>query len=338
MNHLQRAEIGSTGLQVTRLGFGGLAIAGLYKKVSERQATATIRRSLELGINYFDTAPLYGYGISEQRLGRVLHSVLRNNYVLSTKVGRILGQVIPPEKSSIFRGVTQRKIIFDLSSEGVLRSVEDSMKRLKVGHIDILFIHDPDLFPDGPEVGYQHVMTNTYPTLADLRSRGIVKAIGVGMNQWQMLCRFANDADFDCFLLAGRYTLLDQSALTKLLPLCQEKRISICLGGPYNSGILASELTETPKFKFDYQDVSPKILKRAKRIKAVCDRYHVPLKAAALQFVLAHPVIATVISGAGSPENIHENFLLTQFHIPSGLWQELRRERLIPYEAPVPME
>ena len=184
----------------------------------------------------------------------------------------------------------------------------------------MLFIHSPDNH-------YNEAITDTYPELAELRSQGVVKAIGVGITQWELALRFAKEGNFDCFLLAGRYTLLDQTALTEFLPYCQKNNINIIIGGPYNSGILASDLKEGAKY--DYRDVTPDILEKARRIQAVCDRYTVPLKAAALQFVFTHPAVASVIPGSSYPEHMEENFEMMQYLIPTELWKELRDDALI---------
>ena len=231
--------------------------------------------------------------------------------------------------------------VYDYSREGVLRSLEDSLRRMNLDRVDIALIHDPDEFdsalPDvkvREPVHYAEAIDETFPTLAELRSQGVIKAIGVGMNQWQALTRFAHDADFDCFLLAGRYTLLEHSALPELLPLCEEKRISVILGGPYNSGILASDLS--PGVQYFYADAASEVLERARRINAVCELHRVPIKAAALQFGLAHPAVAATIPGPRSVTEVDENFEMAGFPIPTEMWDELKHEGLIPHEAPTP--
>jgi len=217
--------------------------------------------------------------------------------------------------------------VFDFSRDGVLRSLESSLQRLKLDRVDILLLHDPDTH-------YDQAMQEAYPTLRELRSQGVVEAIGAGMNQWEMLLRFAKEGDFDCFLLAGRYTLLEQGALPQFLSYCREKGISVIIGGPYNSGILASDLTEGAKY--NYRDAPPEVLAKARRIKTICDQHGVPLKAAALQFVLAHPAVAAVIPGARTPQEVEENFRLLQHPIPAALWQDLKREGLLEATAPTP--
>ena len=340
---LDTAEIGTTGLRVTRLGFGGAAVAGLYTDVSQEQASDAMLRSLELGARYFDTAPQYGHGKSETYFGNALAGVPREDFVLSTKVGRVL---VPTDEtagpgSETFVNLPPFTPVYDFSRDGVLRSLDESLKRLSLDRVDIALIHDPDEGEsivgtsfDEP-VHYRQALEEAYPALDQLRSQGVVGAIGVGMNQWQALARFAKEADLDCFLLAGRYTLLDHSALAKLLPLCEQKHISVIIGGPYNSGILASDLS--PGTHYFYVEAEPETLERARRIKSVCDRHGAPLKAAALQFGLAHPAVAATIPGARSASEVEDNVRMVQHAVPEQLWEELRQEGLIPSDAPTPV-
>ena len=240
---------------------------------------AIIQRSLALGLNYLDTAPMYGVGHSERRYGQALHGRARDSYVLSTKVGRVLHPGEP--------GSTQMTWSFDFSRQGVLKSFAESLERLGVERLDILYMHDPDNH-------YEQALTQALPVLIELREQGRVKAIGAGMNQWEMELQFAREGQCDCFLLAGRYTLLDQTALPEFLPYCVEQHISVIAGGPYNSGILA--VGPRAGATFNYRAASAEMLDKAQRIDAVCARYQVPLKAAALQFILAHPALASVHS------------------------------------------
>ena len=342
MDSLETAEIGKTGLRVTRLGFGGATIGGTLIDVPQQEAVASVVRAVELGVTYFDTAPLYGHSKSEIYLGQGLSGVPREDFVLSTKVGRVLD---PADENAVeddtFVNPGPFVPVFDFSRDGVMRSLEESLQRLRLDRVDIALIHDPDEGESvvkksfGEPVRYVEVLEQTYPTLADLRSEGVVKAIGVGINQWQALVRFAKDADFDCFLVAGRYTLLDHSALPELLPLCEQKGISVILGGPYNSGILASDLS--PGTHYFYTEAGADVLERARKIKAVCDRHGVPLKAAALQFGLAHPAVAATIPGPRSAAEVDENFQMVEAPISLDLWAELRQERLIPDSAPTPL-
>lgn len=318
-------EIGHTGLHVTRLGLGGVALSGAPPATDPQQttpgneATALIQRSLAMGLNYFDTAPMYGVGESEQRYGQALRGVARDSYILSTKVGRLLR---PGEAGS-----SPMTWVFDFSRQGVRQSFTASLERLGLERVDILFMHDPDNH-------YTEALTQALPVLMELRAQGHIKAIGAGMNQWEMELQFAKDGHCDCFLLAGRYTLLDQTALPEFLPYCLEHHISVVAGGPYNSGILA--VGPRAGATFNYRAASPEMLDKAQRIQAVCERYQVPLKAAALQFILAHPAIASVIPGARSVAEVEENIRLVEWPIPPDLWTELKQADLIAMAAPTP--
>ena len=327
MTPLEKAEIRSTGVHVTRVGMGGAPIGGLYTAVEAEAAVGTIRRAHELGVGYFDTAPLYGSGRSEMLFGDALEGIPRGDYVLSTKVGRLLEPVAGQPESDQFVDLPSLEPTYDYSRDGVLRSIDESLARLRLDRVDVVMIHDPDDH-------FEQALDEAFPALYDLRSQGVVGAVGAGMNQCPMLARFAREADPDCFLLAGRYTLLDQSGLEELLPLCVEKGIGIVLGGPYNSGILASDLSDDTTF--DYLPAPREVVERARRIKDVCGRHGVPLKAAALQFGLAHPAVAATIPGARSIEEIEENLGMAAHPIPADLWEELRAERLIHPDAPAP--
>ncbi len=363
VNPYARAPLGRTGLEVTRLGFGLTSLGGMYDAVSDAQAAEALARAWSLGIRYFDTAPLYGYGLGEERLGRMLAGKDRKDFVISTKVGRLiypLDEVVAhPEwdrdwqkigsstetardaastevardagpagelNDWLFRGVPDVRPVFDYSHDGVMRSVEASLERTGMDRFDILWIHDPDTH-------WEQAIGEAYPTLADLRSQGVVSAIGAGMNQAEMLARFAREGDFDAFMCAGRYTLLDQSALTELLPLCLEKGIAIVIAGVMNSGLLANP---SPESHFDYGPPSQAWVDKALRLKATCERYGVPLRAAALQFVYAHPAVATVVAGVRTTGHLDDTVAMLQVPIPDDLWDGLRAERLLPAEAPTP--
>jgi D-threo-aldose 1-dehydrogenase len=324
------SEIGKTGLRVTRLGLGGAPLGGLFESVREEDVRATLATAYAAGIRYFDTAPFYGHGRGEMRLGAFLREQPRDEFVLSTKVGRVL---VPAAKDAIedhhYKDVLPLNPVFDFSAEGILRSFESSLSRLGLERIDILHVHDPDDH-------YRAVVDDAFPALARLRDEGRIRAIGAGMNQWEMLHDFARTLDFDCFLLAGRYTLLDQSALPKLLPECEKRRISILLGGPYNSGVLAAGSRGSGHY--NYERPAPAILSKVARLEAVASRHGVPLKAAALQFPLAHPAVASVIPGARTAAEVEENVRMFSHRIPFDFWSDLREEKLIPEEAPVPKE
>ena len=304
---LDTSKIGKTDVVVTKIGMGGAPLGGLDSKTAQD----TLEYAFEQGIRYFDTAPLYGSGLSEIHTGGFLSTLPRNDFVLSSKVGRLIipGQDIP----------------FNYTKEGILRSIDESLTRLNLDSLDIVLIHDPDNH-------YSSALNEAFPTLAKLREQGVIKAIGAGMNQWEMLRQFAKDADFDCFLVAGRYTLLDHSALHELMPLCLEKDISLILGGPYNSGILASDLNTKSTY---FYDPSPfEVIEKAKKIKQVCDRHHVPLKAAAIQFGLMHQSVASTIPGPRSPKEIEDNIVMASIKIEPDLWRELKQENLIHQDCP----
>jgi D-threo-aldose 1-dehydrogenase len=320
-----KVEIGRTGLHVTRLGLGGVALSGTRpatdpgQTTAEAEAIALIHRSLGLGLNYLDTAPMYGLGDSERRYGQALRGRARSSYVLSTKVGRVLRPIQP--------GSAQMSWEFDFSQHGVRASFAASLERLGLERIDILYVHDPDNH-------YEQALTQAFPVLMELRAQGRVSAIGAGMNQWEMELQFVKEGHCDCFLLAGRYTLLDQTALPEFLPYCLEHHISVIAGGPYNSGILAVGPREGATF--NYRAASTAMMDNARRLNAVCERYLVPLKAAALQFILAHPAIASVIPGARSVAEVEENVRMVEYPIPAELWTELQQHGLIAAAAPTP--
>lgn len=313
---------------MTRLGLGGAPLGGLFESVREEDARATLSTAYGAGIRYFDTAPFYGHGRGEMRLGGFLKEQPRDEFVLSTKVGRIL---VPAGDGAIedhqYKDILPLNPVFDFSADGILRSFESSLERLGLDRIDILHVHDPDEH-------YRAVVDEAFPALARLRGEGRIAAVGAGMNQWEMLYDFARALDFDCFLLAGRYTLLDQSALPRLLPECEKRGISILIGGPYNSGVLAAGSRGSGHY--NYERPAPAILEKVARLEAVASRHGVPLKAAALQFPLAHPAVASVIPGARTAAEVEENVRMFSHPIPSAFWSELREEKLLPQEAPVP--
>jgi D-threo-aldose 1-dehydrogenase len=328
MDPLERRTLGSSGLEVTRLGLGCAALGGLYGDIPEEQAHSVVHTALDLGLNLFDTAPLYGSGKSEIRLGGGLQDAPRDSYVLASKVGRVLVPTDGEDRSQgIFDNLPPLKPVFDYSHDGIMRSVEESLERLKLDRIDILHIHDPDDH-------YDEAIRFAYPALDKLRSEGTIKAVSAGMNQWEMLARFAREGDFDCFLLAGRYSLLEQESLDELLPLCLEKDIGIMAGGTYNSGILAKGSGEGAKY--NYGDPPAEIVDKARRLEAVANRHDVDIKAVASQFALAHPAVTCIIPGTRRPERVQENHDLLKVEIPAQLWVELRDEELIRADAPVP--
>ena len=312
---LPGVQVGHTNLKVPVMGLGTAPIGGQTTPDAQEQAVSTIRYALDNGIYYLDTAPFYGAGLSERVVGAVLSQLPRTSFVLSTKVGRL----ITPEGNAVF----------NFSRDGILRSIEESLKRLKLDYIDILLVHDPDEH-------YQEALDYAFPTLIELRRQGVIKAVGSGMNQWQMLADFARYSDPDCFLLAGRYTLLEQGALDVFLPLCQQKGISVFLGGVFNSGILARGAQSGATY--NYASAPPEVTEKVKRIEAVCARYQVPLNVATLQFPLAHPAVTALLVGAESAEEVATNLRSLHTQIPAELWTELREEGLLNEAEPVPQQ
>jgi D-threo-aldose 1-dehydrogenase len=299
-------------MRFPRTGLGTAPLGGLFQAVDDETALSTIELAWNRGIRFFDTAPLYGLGLSEQRLGRFLAGRPRDDFVLATKVGRLLRADAPPDpRESHWKGVPPVNPVWDFSYDGVLRSVDESLGRLGLDRIDVVHIHDPDDH-------FEEALSGAYPALDRLRREGVIRAVGAGMNQVELLTRFAREAEFDCFLVAGRYTLLDQVALPELLPLCVERGIAVIAGGVYNSGILAGGTT------FDYRPAPPGLIERAARLEAVCARHDVPLAAAALQFPLRHPAVASVLLGPRSPAQLASSLDLLDVPIPDGLWGELQ--------------
>ena len=335
----ERRRIGQSTVAVTRLGLGGASIGGLFRPVADDDAIATVDRAWALGIRYFDTAPLYGYGNSEHRMGRALSARPRDSFVLSTKVGRLIypvdqitrdadvdRQELDGREDAFYAGTGPVRPVFDYSSDGVRRSVEESLERLGLDRIDIALIHDPDDH-------WPAAIGEAYPALHRLREQGTVGAIGVGMNQSAMLARFAREGDFDVFMLAGRYTLFDQVGLIDLLPLCVQRGIAVLVAGTMNSGILAAT---GPGARLDYQPAPLAAIERARRLEAVCVRHGTQLKAAAIQFPLAHPAVASIVAGVRSVAHLDEYPVLMREAIPQGLWHELKHEALIASDAPTP--
>jgi D-threo-aldose 1-dehydrogenase len=339
IDHVERVPIGRTGLTVTRLGFGGASIGGLFTAVADDDAVDTLRHAWELGIRYFDTAPLYGYGASERRFGAALADRPRADYVLSTKVGRLVRDTaaIPPGADIDRQALDGRddayyvvaepvRIVFDYSGDGVRRSIEESLERLGLDRIDIALIHDPDDH-------WREAIEGAWPALERLRSEGVIRAVGAGMNQSAMLTRFVRETSMDAVLVAGRYTLLDQEALADLLPACQERGVAVFVGGVMNSGVLADP---KPGATFNYAPAPAAVIDRARRIAEACARHDVPLRAAAMQLPMAHPAVASLVAGVRTAAHLDEYPALLAHPIPADLWSELRSEGLIDPDAPVP--
>ncbi|MFB9574089.1 aldo/keto reductase [Streptomyces yanii] len=322
---MRRNRLGTSAVEVTELSFGAAAIGNLFREVDPAQAAAAVDAAWDEGVRYFDTAPHYGLGLSERRLGAALRQRPRDSYVVSTKVGRLLDPV-PADPIASYDGLSEGFAVpathrrrWDFSADGVRRSIEDSLERLGLDRIDIAYLHDPD---DHAEAAFREA----YPALEKLRSEGVVGAIGAGMNQTAMLTRFLRDTDVDTVLCAGRYTLLDQSALAELLPEATARGRSVVVGGVFNSGLLADP---RPGATYDYTAAPLTLLDRALRIKAVAEGHGVPLRAAALHYPLAHPAVATVLVGTRSPDEMRDAADLLSREIPDALWDELRAEGLL---------
>ncbi len=324
--------LGGTELEVPRVGIGTAPLGNMLAPVADEAADATLTEAVGRGLRYFDTAPLYGHGLAEQRVGRAVARMRRSDAIISTKVGRLLRSDAPRDESQYYMGEPFYKDtppvgpVWDFSYEGVMRSVEESLERLAVDRIDILLLHDPDNH-------FEEAATSAYRALDKLRNERSVKAIGASMNQSPMLARLVERCDLDVVLCAGRYTLLEQDALDDLMPACERTSTSVVIGGAFNSGVL---IDPSAGSLYNYVPAPEEVILRAQRIQAVCDGFDVPLPAAALQFPLAHPRVSTVLIGFRSITELEDDLRWLQTPIPADLWDELRRERLIREDAPVP--
>jgi D-threo-aldose 1-dehydrogenase len=336
----QRRTIGRRGLQVTGLGLGTAPLGGLYSDLSDEQALATVAAAYEAGVRFFDTAPHYGHTKAEHRLGDALRRYPRDQFVLSTKTGRhFVPRTTPYDGSEGWQDPLPFQAIFDYTHDGILRSFEDSQQRLGIVEIDILLIHDIGRVTHGeknPHYWKQLTEGGGFRALDELRSAGVVKAVGLGVNEGAAILEVMADFDINCALLAGRYTLLEQATLDDLLPACEAKGVSLLLGGAFNSGILARGVQGD--LKFNYVAAPKEVIERVARLEAVCREYDVPLAAAALQFPYAHPAVATVLTGARSVEELRENVASFERPIPAELWTALRDKGLLDPRAPVPKD
>ena len=324
MDPFEPRQIGQTAVTVPAFGIGTAPLGRGPSTLPDEQAIRTLRHAWERGIRYFDTAPYYGAGRAEERLGRAFADVDRDELVLSTKVGRVL----KPAEAETSRSENALEPVFDFSPDGVAESLTASRERLGFDEIDIALIHDPDDH-------YEQALEEAYPDIARRKATGEFQAIGVGMNWAEPLTQFAKDGDFDCFLLAGRYTLLEQDALDNLLPEVERQGASIIAGGVFNSGLLVDP---KPGATYNYAPAPAEILEQAQALQAACNRHDVPLRAAALQFPLSHDAITTIIVGVQRPEEVDDNLEMLQRDIPAELWDDLRAEGMIRPDAPVPAE
>ncbi len=338
MNPFQRRTLGRRGPRVTQLGFGAAPIGELYQRIPDDEACATVRAAYRAGVRYFDTAPLYGFGLSEHRTGFALRCYPRDSYVLSTKVGRALQPRVQEFDRDIWAGGLPFAPRFDYGYDAILRQFEDSLQRLGLDRVDTLAIHDLDRIHHGSEeeleAHFGELERSGLRALEQLRGEGVISAYGAGINQIRFCRRFLERTDLDFFLIAGRYTLLDQSALEEVLPACLERGVTVTAAAPFNSGVLATG--PSAGARFDYQPAPPEILEKAARMRSICGEFEVPLAAAALQFPLAHPAVCSVIPGAVSAAEVEENVRLTKVEIAEDLWSRLKQEGLLPRAVPTP--
>lgn len=334
----RRRYLGSTGLATTALGFGAAAIGGLFEAVPSSVARDAVDRAWDVGVRYFDVAPLYGYGLAERRLGNALRRRPRSDFVVSTKVGRLLIpadvvemhpelerdlQAVDGVPDALFPGAGAVRPVFDFSGDGIRRSLESSLERLGLDRVDIVYLHDPDLH-------WKQAVADAYPTLWRLREQGVVGAIGVGMNDASVLSRFVRECDLDVILCAGRYTLLDQRALDELFPLCEARGVSVVVGGVMNSGVLVDP---RPGARFDYKPVTDEVLARAVRLREACMSHGVPLRAAALQFAISHPVVGSLLAGVRTADEVDDTIAMLALPIPAAMWRDLVSSGLVPRES-----
>jgi D-threo-aldose 1-dehydrogenase len=341
MTTLKRRKVGTTNIEVTELGLGGAPMGGFRATISDTEAMMLTDAAYEGGVRYFDTSPFYGYGRSELRMGAALRQRARDEYVLSTKIGRVMHAMRPGEKPPAdFRdnGLPGFAPVFDYTYDGVMRSLEHSHLRLGLARIDIALIHDVDFWTTKDRAvldeRFRSVMDGGFKALDELRKAGVIGAIGVGINESDTSLRFIQAGDFDCMLLAGRYTLLEQGGLEAFLPECVKRNVSVILGGPYNSGILTGGVK--PGATHDYAAAPAHLIEKAQKIEAVCQRHGVELGAAAMQFPLFHPAVCSVIPGALSVVEANQNIRRMAVKIPVELWSDLKREKLLDPGAPTP--
>ncbi|OGG52268.1 MAG: pyridoxal 4-dehydrogenase [Candidatus Handelsmanbacteria bacterium RIFCSPLOWO2_12_FULL_64_10] len=340
MSDIARRRLGRTGVAVTGMGFGGAPLGELFERVGEADAQATLQAAWDAGVRYFDTAPFYGYGKSEHRIGGFLRERPRKEFVLSTKVGRVLRATRDLDRfdRGMWVGGLPFEVAFDYSYDGIMRSYEDSLQRLGLSSVDLLLIHDLDhLFHVTEERVSAYVaqlLTSGWRALDELRDSGQIKGVGAGINRLGAIPRFLDHVDLDFFIVAMPYTLLDQKVLDVEFPRCAERGVGVVIGAVFASGILATGPVEGARYA--YAPASAEVLEKTRRIEAVCRRHNVPLPAAALQFPLAHPVVAAVIPGGFKPGHVQSNARLFRHPIPAGLWADLKAEGLLREDAPTP--
>jgi D-threo-aldose 1-dehydrogenase len=312
-----------------RIGLGGAPLAGLFTPISDAEATATVEAAWDEGWRYFDTAPHYGLGLAEERLGAGLAGKPRSSFVLSSKVGRIIYEADDDAPDGEGFAVTsKRRRRWDFSRDGVLRSIEDSLRRIGTDRLDVVFVHDPDDH-------FDEAVATAFPTLIELRDQGVIGAIGSGMNQTAMLTRFAREVDIDVIMLAGRYTLIDPDGLDDVLPACVDNDVKVVAVGIFNSGLL-SQPRPAPGATFNYEPAAAALVDKANKLADICESHDVTLPAAALAFPLAHPAVAGIAVGCRTPDEVHTNAALSRVEIPAALWSDLKSAGLLREDAPTP--
>jgi D-threo-aldose 1-dehydrogenase len=331
-----KRRIGHRDVDVSLLGVGTAPFGSTARGDSDASISVAFSRLYDSGLRYFDTAPFYGLGVAEHRLGASLRRIDRRSVVISTKIGRLMRALDGGTAAGVSGGASPFEVAFDYSYDGTMRSLEHSLQRLGTNAIDIALIHDVNRRWQGDqlEARYAEAMAGAHRALIELRAAGTIKAFGVGVNDWSILLRFAADGDFDCFMLAGRYTLLDHTALETFMPDCARRGISVLMAAPFNSGILATGAR--PGATYFYAGADAEIMTRTRQIEDVCKRHGVALAAAALQFPLAHPVVASVVAGMRTDVEADANIAHCRAPIPSDFWDELKHRRLIAAHAPVP--
>ena len=332
-------KLGRANVSVSEIGLGTAALGELFDKLEDDEASAIVSAAWDGGARYFDTSPWYGRGLSEHRLGRALYRKPHEEFVISTKVGRLLRRPLKagPIKDQWIGGLNF-ETPYDYSYDGVMRSFEDSLQRLGMSSIDLLLVHDLDIWihkdPARLDAYFHQLITGGWRALTELRDSGAIKGVGAGLNATGIIPRFLDLFDIDFFLLAMRYTLLEQDVLDAEFPRCAERGVGIVIGGGYNSGILATGAV--PGAMYNYQPAGPAVLERVAKIEAVCKRWNVPLAAAALQFPLGHPIVASIVPGAISNKQVEQNLAVFRHRIPADLWAELKHGKLIRSDAPTP--
>lgn len=335
---IPKRKLGRTGLEVTVLGFGSAPLGDIYEVLDDRVAIETVETAAEAGVTLFDTAPLYGQGSAEHRIGTALRRRPKGSYVVSTKVGRLLSPAPKGRvKTSRFVGGLEFDVTNDYSYDAAMRSHEQSLHRLGLPAVDVVLIHDADAWTHGPDEGpkrYREAMEGAYRALEKLRSEGVIKGIGLGLNDPGYMARYLADGDFDCILMAGRYSLLEQPALAEVLPVAARKNVGVMLGGVFNSGILATG--PVAGARYNYLPAPPEIMAKVGAIERVCRSHGVPLATAAMHFPLGHPAVSSLALGAVKPDEVRRNAAAMRARVPAELWSDLKAERLLDPSAPTP--